>query len=172
MARKLFRTPARRRAVQRRFLNLLRTRGVTARQAARTIGARIQTLYVWRQKQPAFAAAWQSATLAGDLLRLEQALDRPLDAHSPDGGKLPLRGGRNADLPEARHCVLALLREGATAWYAARRTGLGKITVAQWRRRDPAFDAEWRAAYKAGSLALLNAAARRHAARLKQGCRA
>jgi transposase-like protein len=166
MPRRHFRTPAQVRTVQRQFLRLLRTQDLTVQQATRAVGVRIQTLYLWRQRQAGFDAAWRRAVHGADLLRWRRVLAGPLD-----GPKQRLHSGRCVYLPEAQQRVLALLREGATAWYAARRSGLGKMTVMQWRRRDPGFDAEWRAAYKAGSLALLDVAARRHAARIRQESR-
>lgn len=159
MGRKLLRSPAEVRAVQAAFLRLLR-RGVTARDAVAMVRVRLQTIYHWRRREPEFDARWQRAVRTGDVRRLQRAMAQPIDRGAKHGGRLPRRGGRSADLPEARFCILTLLRQGARVWYAARRTGLGRMTVLQWRWRDPQFDADYRAAYQAGSRALLNQAAR------------
>src|SRR5205085_2007247 len=157
------------------------------------VGARIQTLYLWRQRQPDFAAAWLQAYHEGDRARWRHAAATPLDRPRPS-----LRCGRRVDLPEAQQRVLALLREGALVWYAGRgvvdspaarerlleylaagdtladaaaRIGVTRSTVKRWRWHDPEFTAAYEAAFDA-STDVLEKEARARALDRKDGASA
>jgi transposase len=152
--------PPRRRAVkspaaQRRFLDVLRTGGSDV-QAAAAIGIDLRTITRWRSADARFAGRWRGARAEGVQVLLTAARAVPSQAkHRCD------RHRRRLDSPEARARCLATLREGGAIWYAAHTIGAGGKTPLRWRRKDPEFAVAWEIAYRAGSLALLDAAGRR-----------
>jgi transposase len=157
MVRGPYRTRRDRRAVQVRFVDLLAGGELTVPEAAAAAGVALPTLQTWRQRDPEFAAAWRRAIHAGRVARLNAVLATPYAA-----GRRMRAETLAMDSPQARQQVLDLVSEGGTEPYAARRLGVDAKTVWRWRR-DPEFDAQWRAAHKAGSLALLEMAKQRFA---------
>ncbi|WP_375403505.1 hypothetical protein [uncultured Sphingomonas sp.] len=127
------------------FLRELRRLG-NARAAADAIGVHRAALTRRRAKHPAFAAAWDAA-----LAHVHARLAGEPRAHRTPSGRRQIRRVRPGGITHAvEQRFLLALSATANIRLSARAAGFSPASFYVRRRRDPAFDEQWRDALSVG----------------------
>lgn len=121
-------------------------KGATIAEAARASGFGVSTVYEWRNKSPAFAAAWEAVVA-------ESA--RPMLVAGCNQRIFQLTRRRRVRFTAARKTAfLEHFAATCDATASAREAGISVATVYHHRQRDPAFRRAWGEARDAGYMRL------------------
>ncbi|HYG29542.1 MAG TPA: hypothetical protein VD887_04935 [Allosphingosinicella sp.] len=115
--------------------------GATVEEAAKAAGLALSSLYWRRERDAAFAAAWDAA--------IEESA-RPVLIAAQNKRELQLQWTRRVKFtPARRETFLAHFAATGDETAAAAKAGVSTDTVYRLRRRDPDFAAAWQAALEA-----------------------